>query len=136
MNPLNFQGIIFILNLGSVNLVFVRSSSTLSRDKDQSSNDKYRQKNPFRDGNMSIKINFLGDHKDSPQTLCTGAGLPFLCHTQTKPPAKHPEQWETPRNSWLGIILIPCSLNSHPVPCARSFGCCWEELGTPGGDCQ
>lgn len=57
VNPLNFQGIILIQNLGTGSLVFEKSSSTLFRDKEQSSNDKYRKKNPFRDGKMSIKIN-------------------------------------------------------------------------------
>lgn len=44
VNPFNFQGIIFVLDLGTVHLVFVESSSTLSGDKERSSNDKYRKK--------------------------------------------------------------------------------------------
>lgn len=123
VNPLHCQGIISILSLGSVSLVFVKSSSTIFRDKEQSLNDQCRKKNPFRAGKMSTKINFWGNDKDCPelselqdQTLCTDPGLPFLCHTETKPPAKHGEQWETLRNSWLGTTLIPWSLNSCPAP--------------------
>lgn len=96
VNPLNFQGIISILSPGSVSLVFVKSSSTIFRDKEQSLNDQCRKKNPFRAGKMSTQINFRGNDKDCPelselqdQTLCTDPGLPFLCHKETKPPAKH-----------------------------------------------